>query len=170
MIKKILSAMLCAVTLTLCAGYEFPVDGKFRKLKDGMPEKWQISDASSAKIVRGESFFSRALELSAGKSAVQAVSKQTFPVMANDFVKVEAEVKGQGNAFLAVEVLDAAGKSVAVKKIAVRPATDRFTDLKGKLRVADYAKYTPTTVRIIIGAEAGAKVAFYDVEAESDDD
>ncbi len=168
--KKMLSAILGAATLTLCAGYEFPVDGKFRHLQNGMPERWQISDVSSAKIVRGENFFSRALELTAGKSAVQAVCKQTFPVLTDDFVKVEAEVKGHGNAFLAVEVLDAAGKTVAVKKIAVRPATDRFADLKGKLRVADYAKYAPVTVRIIIGAEAGAKIAFYDVEAESDND
>ncbi len=168
--KKMLSSLAGIICLTLCAGYDFPLDGKFRAVKDGMPERWQISNVSSVKIVRGENFFSRALELTSGKDAVQAVSRQAFPVSVNDFVKVEAEVKGRGNAFLAVEVLDAAGKVVAVKKIATRPAAERFADFKGKLRVADYAKLAPAGVRIVFGVEAGAKVAFYDVEAESDDD
>lgn len=168
--KKLLSAVFTAASLILCAGYDFPIDGKFRNIKDNLPAEWVIADPGNAKIVRGEHFFTRALELTAGTTAVQAVSRRSFPVTNLDFIEVEAEVKGQGNAFLAVELLNARGQSVATAKISVRPAGRKFAGFKGKLRVADYAKLAPASAKIIIGAEAGAKVAFYDVEAESDND
>ena len=55
-----------------------------------------------------------------------------------------------------------------MKRIAERNAASTFMDIKGKLRLDETP--APEKIRIILGVEPGAKVAFDDVDAEIDND
>lgn len=168
--KKLSVFVLAVTAAVLTGGVNLHIDGKFRQVEKGLPVQWQFSPAGTGKIVGGEEWFSKALELSAAKTAVTAASKRTFPVSINDKVEIEAEIKGRGSAFFVVELLDTKGKVVAAPRVAVQEATHRFRDMKGVLRVRDYAQLSPAAVRIVLGAEADSIIVFDDVDAELDRD
>ena len=163
--------LFAAVTaVTLAAGTDLRIDGKFRQLTNGLPSQWHISAPGAAKIIGGEEWFSKALQLTAANSEVTAKTVNSFPVNLYDEVEMEAEIKGNGTAFLAVELLDANGKTIAIKRIATATATARFRDLKGSLRIRDYAQFAPAAIRLICGVTPGSTVAFDDIDAELDRD
>ena len=165
--KKILPVLFCAAVSAVFAGNDLPIDGKFRQLKNDLPVQWTVTAPGSAKIVRGGELSRRALELTAGKNPVQAVSKVTFLLPVNAELEVEAEIKGSGNAFIAVEFTDDAGKVVSTARIAGQSAAGRFTDIKGKFRNTGKV---PLKGRIVLGVEPGSQIVFDDVEAEIDRD
>ncbi len=165
--KKLLLGMLSLVAISGYAGYDLPIDGKFRHCTDGLPSEWTVSEPGASKIVRGEEIFSKALQLTAGSKAVAAVSKKSFAMSPNVELEVSAEIKGSGTAFIAVEIVDPTGKLSGIRRIAERRATNRFTDIKGKFRLE---KFAPVKIRVILGVEPGSSVAFDDVEAELDND
>ncbi len=166
--KKYIVFMLLVLAAVVHAGYDLKIDGKFKRVRNGQPDKWSISTAGAAKIVRGEDFGSRALELTSGNEIVKAVSKGAFPVRQGNVIEVDAEIKGTGKAFIAVELLNEKGEIISVKRIAERNAASAFMDIKGKLRLDETP--APEKIRIILGVEPGAKVAFDDVDAEIDND
>ena len=138
--KRFFTFIFAVTAATLAAGTDLRIDGKFRHLTNGLPSQWNISVPGAAKVIGGEEWFSKALQLTAANSEVAAKTINSFPVNLYDKVEMEAEIKGSGTAFLAVELLDANGKTIAVKRIATATATARFRDLKGALRIRDYAQ------------------------------
>ena len=164
----VLAAVTTAITLT---ANDLHIDGKFKHISDGLPVRWVISAPKNAKFVRGEELFSHpALQLTAGKTAVTATTAAAYPVNNFDTVKVEAEIKGSGKAYLAVQLLDAKDKIIATPRVAIGDANGRFRDLKGALRITQFAQHSPAKVKIIFGVEPGSTVAFDEIEAELDND
>lgn len=166
--KRFFTLVLTVTAVTLAAGTDLRIDGKFRNVADGLPSNWSISAPGAARIVGGEEWFSRALQLTANTGAVTATTNNSFPVTIYDTVEMEAEIKGSGTAFLAVELLDANGKVLAVKRIATATAATGFRDLKGYLRIRDCAQYAPAAIRLVCGAAPGSTVTFDDIDAELD--
>ena len=170
--KKPFALVLAVTAVTLAAGTDLPIDGKFRRIANGLPENWLISQPSAAKIIGGGEFFSKVLQLTAADTGVTATTRRSFPVSVTDKVEVEAEIKGRGTAFLAVELLDATGKSIGIQRIVTATATPHFRDIKGSLRLRDYtySASAPVKIRIICGVEPGSEIVFDGVDAELDRD
>lgn len=163
-------AGLLTVGAAAMAGQDLQLDGKFRLIRDGLPVKWTLPVPAAGQMTRGRMWPERALKLTADKTAALAVSREKFPVGAGEALELEAEIRGAGTAFLAAELLDGQGRTLAMPRLASAAATADFRKIKGKLDLTEWRARQPVELRIVLGAESGGQIDFADVEAELDRD
>lgn len=160
--KKLFTVM-CAISAASVLAADFKLPAKHFKVISG----------GKSEIVRGEEFFSRAIRLEAAKerAVTAALPHGGFFNFIPAVYEVKAEIKGQGTAFLEIQLLTPDNKIIGQHRVVTRQATARFRDIEGKLdlRGKTFAQ-PPFKVNVVIGVEQGGDVTFDDIELDIDND
>ena len=158
--KKAITLFAAFAIFTLWADFKLPA------------RYFEVISGGTAKVVRGNGFFSKAILLQAGKeSEVTAqIPRTAYLFSANTVYEVDAEIKGSGKAFIELHFLDFKDQLIFKERVAEQFATEKFRDIKGKadMRGRKLAA-TPFKVAVVIGVEKGGSVAFDDIELDTDD-
>ena len=159
--KKFLTLLTVVSAITALADFKLPA------------RHFKVISGGTSAIVSGEGLFSKAIELTAGtdQAVTAALPQGGFIFVRNAVYEAKAEIKGQGTAFLEIQLLTMYNKLISQHRVVTRPATGRFRDIEGKLdlRGKTFAQ-EPFKVNVVIGVEKGGKIAFDDIELEIDND
>lgn len=168
--KKLAIFLFFVTFAALFGGYDLKLDGKFRNLDDnGLPENWYISDTGAAKMVPGKEREYQAVQITAENKEVIIRSRNAFKVDKRYFLKVDAEVKGNGSGFIGVEVFNRSGQKIAFKKLKNFSASSYYKDVECKVKISEISAECDA-VKIVIGINENSVVSVCDIEAEVDDD
>ena len=159
--KKAMTLFAALTVFTVWADLKFPA------------QAFEVISGGTAKVVRGNRFFSKAVLLQAdkGSDVTAQIPRFAYLYSANTVYEADAEIKGQGKAFIELHFLDFKDQLIFKERVAEQFATEKFRDIKGKADMrGKKLPGTPFKVTIVIGVEKDGRVVFDDIELDAEDD